>query len=451
MLRKHAGSAVWIFIIALLLSACTGTSGEAGKRENSDSPQPSPPDEKVIEEAPVEREPATIVFYSNNNDPVESFDYRFGDTLRKEFPEHEIEYIQSSGMTIEEMLTSNTTFDIFFQSIGKYENFMLPLSMEHDMTELIAKHGVDLNRFEQTIIEAGKQASGGNMYALPIFTSNLVLYYNKALFDKFGVPYPESDHTWEDTIGIANRMARVSDGESYFGMAYSQKHLFRLNPLSIPNANLDSDTPTINTDNRWQTFYQTFFIEPYQEPVVAEYMSTSGKTPDIFDFTDHQRVALFPYLSSLIYAWEDRLQLFDWDIVALPSFSTHPGVGSPSYPTYFGITKLSENKDAAMEVLKFMVSDDFQMELARKGIMPVLSNDKVLEVFGSESPFKDKNLMAVFEKEFAPNAPKALYDAQLIDLYTSYGVRVQKGEMDLNSALRTAEEEALQIISEFNQ
>ncbi|MDF2658824.1 MAG: extracellular solute-binding protein family 1 [Paenibacillus sp.] len=438
--KKNAAAVAIMLATVLLASACSGENG--GKRGGSDSDSARPE-----AQTPVKREPAEVVFYSNNNDPTESFDYRFGNTLRQKFPEYTIKYIQSQGITLEQMIATNTTFDIFFQSIGNYENFMMPAALEYDMTDLIREHKVDLNKFEPTIIEAVKQASGGKMYGLPIFTSNLVLYYNKTLFDKFGVPYPKSDATWEETIATAKKMARSEGGVSYFGLTHSQKHMFRLNPLSIPNADLAANAPTINKDERWKTFYQTLFMDPFQDPVVTDYMKTSGKIPDIYDFTDKQRVAMFPYLSSLIYAWEQQLKAFNWDIVALPSFSNLPNTGSPSYPTYFGITKTSKSKAAAMEVLKYMVSDEFQMELARKGIMPVLKSDDVLKTFGTESPFKDKNLKAVFEKKFAPNAPKALYDAKLIDLYTTYGLKLQKGELDLNTALRQADEDAVKLIA----
>jgi multiple sugar transport system substrate-binding protein len=439
--KRYAAPLAMMVAAIVLASACSGE--REGKRGGTDSDS-----SQLQEQTPAKREPAEVVFYSNNNDPAESFDYRFGNTLRQKFPEYTIKYIQSQGITLEQMIATNTTFDIFFQSIGNYENFMMPAALEYDMTELIREHKVDLNKFEPTIIDAVRQASGGKMYGLPVFTSNLVLYYNKTLFDKFGVPYPKSDATWEETIATAKKMARIEGGVSYFGMTHSQKHMFRLNPLSIANADLASNAPTINKDERWKTFYRTLFMDPFQDSVVTDYMRTSGKIPDIYDFTDKQRVAMFPYLSSLIYAWEQQLKAFNWDIVALPSFSNLPNTGSPSYPTYFGITKTSKSKSAAMEVLKYMVSDEFQMELARKGIMPVLKNDEVLKTFGTESPFKDKNLKAVFEKKFAPNAPKALYDAKLIDLYTSYGLKLQKGELDLNTALRQADEDAVKVIAE---
>src|SRR5690606_37077200 len=104
------------------------------------------------------------------------------------FPNYTIKYIQRSqpGTQLADLVTSGERFDIFFQSIGNFEAHAFPFAIETDMTDLIRKHNVDLNRLEKSVVDAVQQASGGKFYGLPVVTNNLVLYYNKALFDKFG-------------------------------------------------------------------------------------------------------------------------------------------------------------------------------------------------------------------------------------------------------------------------
>ncbi|MDF2652919.1 MAG: hypothetical protein K0Q73_8724 [Paenibacillus sp.] len=45
----------------------------------------------------------------------------------------------------------------------------------------------------------------------------------------------------------------------------------------------------------------------------------------------------------------------NWDIVSLPTIKGQPAVGSQSYPSYYGITKRAQNKDASAQVLKYLV------------------------------------------------------------------------------------------------
>lgn len=46
----------------------------------------------------------------------------------------------------------------------------------------------------------------GRMYGFPGNANAHAVWYNRRLFDRHGVPYPEPDWTWEDFIGIAERL-----------------------------------------------------------------------------------------------------------------------------------------------------------------------------------------------------------------------------------------------------
>ena len=104
-----------------------------------------------------------------------------------------------------------------------------------------------------------------------------------------------------------------------------------------------------------------------------------------------------------------------------------------------------------MEVNKSMISDEFQTELSRKGIMPVLNNDGVKKVLGQDSPFKDKNFKAVFFNKFAPIPEKAVYDANMISIYSKYADQVMRNKADINTAFRQAEEEAVKFIETYSK
>lgn len=447
-MRKH----VWLLvamIMVIVVSACSGGGKESiNDSANSSNPnvQPATADTAKPAEKP---EPAEIIFYSMNNDPEESFDYRFGDSLREKFPHHTIEYMRTGdGRRIADLVASGTPFDIYFHTIGNYEAYAFPYGIDYDMTQLIKQFDVDLNRFEPTVINAIQDAYNGGMFALPIFTSNFVMYYNKDIFDRFGEDYLRDGMTWDELVEVAKRLTRNVDGEQYLGYTHSPVHTLRLNPMSIVKANLETDTPTIATDPRWRTFYETYFLRPTDVDGYREYLRDTG-VPHINDFVKEQKVAMYLYQSSLIYVWEEEMKNINFDWAAVPV--TEDGVGSQSYPAYFGITKLARNKEAAMEVLSYMVSDEFQMELSRKAIMPVVQSEEVLNVFGADSPHSDKNLAAAYYNKFAPIPDMPPYDASLVNVYTAHMISALRGEKDINTALREAEEEALLIIDEFKK
>jgi multiple sugar transport system substrate-binding protein len=53
----------------------------------------------------------------------------------------------------------------------------------------------------------------GKRYGVPIFWDATILYYNKALFDKAGIPYPTPDWTWNDLIDAAGKLT-IKEGNN---------------------------------------------------------------------------------------------------------------------------------------------------------------------------------------------------------------------------------------------
>jgi multiple sugar transport system substrate-binding protein len=53
----------------------------------------------------------------------------------------------------------------------------------------------------------------GKRYGVPIFWDATILYYNKALFDKAGIPYPTADWTWADLAEAAGKLT-IKEGNN---------------------------------------------------------------------------------------------------------------------------------------------------------------------------------------------------------------------------------------------
>lgn len=53
----------------------------------------------------------------------------------------------------------------------------------------------------------------GKQYFLPKDYSPLAVYYNKRVFDRFGVPYPQDGWTWDDFLATAQALTRDTDGD----------------------------------------------------------------------------------------------------------------------------------------------------------------------------------------------------------------------------------------------
>lgn len=61
----------------------------------------------------------------------------------------------------------------------------------------------------------------GKTWGIPAGVDPIVLYYNKAMFDQAGIPYPQNGWTWDDFLGAA--MALSKPDEKIFGYAMPQQ------------------------------------------------------------------------------------------------------------------------------------------------------------------------------------------------------------------------------------
>lgn len=68
----------------------------------------------------------------------------------------------------------------------------------------IRKSGYDLNDYWGGLLESAKYK--GSVYGLPRDIEVNVLYYNKDLFDKAGVKYPDESWTWDDLLAAAEKL-----------------------------------------------------------------------------------------------------------------------------------------------------------------------------------------------------------------------------------------------------
>ena len=68
----------------------------------------------------------------------------------------------------------------------------------------IQKAGYDLNDYWGGLLESAKYK--GSVYGLPRDNEVNILYYNKALFDKAGVKYPDDKWSWDDLLAAAEKL-----------------------------------------------------------------------------------------------------------------------------------------------------------------------------------------------------------------------------------------------------
>lgn len=438
---KRAGLLLASAVAAAAFAGCSNASEQEGANG-----VPADPGSNKEQAAPPKEVELTL--YSDVGDPEEEIQRVYIEPLQKKYPHIRMKYIRAAagnGTTMADMLAGNVKFDIFYHGRGPYEEKLQEFQLMYDMTELVRKANVDLSHLEPTAVDSIKEAFAGKLYGIPVTLNSLLVYYNKTIFDQFGVPYPKDGMTWEDSFELAKRMTRTDGQNQYYGFGMNGTAQFMgMNALSIPYADGKTNKPTINADERWKTLFQTVFMNP----VMTEAYASAKTIPNWNSFSKEHRLAMLLFTASVPTAYEEALKPLDWDMTTMPVFKDHPNKGSRANPIYFGVTSLSKQPDAAMEAIKFWTSIEYQVEMSKKGKLMSSTSKEVTGVLGSESVFADKNWKAMTYYPFSPLAPLTKYDNKVRTVYTNQLNKLLAGQTDLNTSLRSMEEEAAKVIQE---
>ena len=124
---------------------------------------------------------------------------------------------------LEAAAESNTLPDLFWMHTDQilyYSDF----GMLADVTDLYADD--DPNFYSEhysDISLSNAQGSDGRMYGVPKDKDNVVMVYNKEMFDQAGVSYPDETWTWDDLVDAS---AKIYDATGKYGyMAYNDEQL----------------------------------------------------------------------------------------------------------------------------------------------------------------------------------------------------------------------------------
>jgi multiple sugar transport system substrate-binding protein len=419
----------------MLLTAC-GSNAEKG---GSNAENKTDPPKSGI------NEPVELVFYTDTGMPVDEFNQKIGDPLKKKFPLLTVKYNRKGpGFTMQELLASGSAIDITWDS-----NFdaITDMSLAYDMTDLIKAAGINLGSFEPGIIEYAKNMSGGGkIYGLPVLMDTLVLYYNKDIFDKFGVPYLKDGMTWDEILGISKRLT-VNDGtKQYVGFSVSPGHIVRMNQLSQPYIDTTTDKVTFDHEN-WKKILETTIIQPNASDGYRAKLQQLNRLPNTGNFLNDKDLAMWVFLSNMYYAnTPEVMDSLNWDMVALPSFKEKPRVGSQVQAYFFSVTATSKHKAQATEVIKYLTSEEYQLDWAKKGALSPLKSETIKKSYGLDSRYKDKNFAALYYNQYAPIPKRSPYNSLAESALTKRMVDMALGKTDINTALRTAAEEANKAI-----
>ncbi|TMV50627.1 extracellular solute-binding protein [Paenibacillus mesophilus] len=441
MLSKIKGKMMIVLMPMCLVSTLAGC-GKGADRPAQ--PSANPPAGMGVQEAQkIADKPSEVtITYPATGEKTDLLIERYGNQIQKKFPNYRLKYIPrvaAEGTNYyASVLANKEPIDILIASLPTTSIFLTNLKLENDISDLIKKYNYDLSKLEPSLVDIQRKIAGGGIYGLPSTVGNIVFLYNKALFDKFGVPYPKDGMTWDDIYDLARRMTRTEDGREYKGIVFEFDQLMDRNQLSAPY---------FEEKTYKAMFMEDHFIRAFDN--LARFYKIPGNglpnnkySSPINLFTDSQTAAMFMGPSGHVRAAAQKIP--DWNAVSVPVFKDKPGVGFQSTPEYFYITSTSKERDAAFQVLAYIASDEFQEWMGRSlALMPGMKNtDRIMQSFGAELPgFQGKNVKSLVPPK---NAAMAVPTPFTITGNTEMQKAISEYSSgnDVNTVLREAAERA---------
>jgi multiple sugar transport system substrate-binding protein len=421
-----------ISFASLLFLALTGCAGVGQSEQQADSAANTPPSKSG-----GSRDPVTLTFFSQGNSAVLA--EKIGELVSKKFPHIKLNTIVGGGsVNIENTVASGQLPDLISYSLGGIEG-LKKAQMLSDLTPLIKKHGFDLTRLAAGVDVAVRHYSNndGQFILMPFELNNNALFYNKTIFDKFGVSYPKDGMTWESLYDLAKQVTRMDGGVQYKGFRYEEQNMVFKNQLGGSFVDPGTHKAVVNNDlwKRWLNVMTAFYAIPGNE------LDTKISEKD--EFIKKQTLAMRTgpnFMSELPAAVGNG---FDWDVVSLPEFEGLQGKGSQLNAPYYGIPPTSKHKDEAFEVIAYLMSDEVQATMARLGRLPIVREEKVKSEFGAgDEGLKGKNLQAFYKDTVAKPSPTTIYDSLAKVSLVKKGIRGMAIERkDVNTVLRETDED----------
>jgi len=237
------------------------------------------------------------------------------------------------------------------------------------LDDYVKRDHYDLDDFYPESIEGwGKWK--GKLLEIPTDIDIYAMYYNKDMFDKYHIPYPNWNWTWSDYLAAAKKLTKDlnHDGQlDQWGTSTDSWWEDYINENGGEIVNADGSKCTLDQPLSYNGLqFMADLINKYHVAPNAEEAANLGQSK-LFTTGKIGMNVSGSWAAELIYKKE--IKTFKYDVAPMP-------MGAKSRCTFIGgaayaVLKRSEHKDEAWELVKWMTGKEYQRSAAlRSQIIP---------------------------------------------------------------------------------
>jgi multiple sugar transport system permease protein len=308
------------------------------------------------------------------------------------------------------MIAGGVAPDIIELPGEKFLAYLMAGAM-YDITDWVKRDSDELELNDVYPITMQPFAFEKHLYGLPYSICPFVMFYNKDLFQKYNVPFPDETWTWQDMRKAAIRLTHDVDRDGVideFGLAMN----LWTDPLySIIFQNggkiLSDDGKSVAFDDPRTIEAVQFVYDLIHKDLVVQ--TTFNRSKSRAQFKDGKVAMLCP--GGIFWLPEFRFyENLDFDIAPLPAGPK--GRAATTVPIGYTIYSKTKYPEEAYKFLKYLISRKGQEILAKSGLF--ISCRKSINHSDAFLKPHDPNT----EKEY--KYPKNIYNA-IKDIEDGYG------------------------------
>lgn len=413
------------------------------------------------EKAPQQQKTIKLMFLNE-----EYFRREYANVVEYKLPDLKLEIIPYSEL----MQPGKQTIEAYMEFVNTHKPDLMTVLPIPGLFDLLieegylialdpymAKNRFDIDQYAPLVTKWLRDKGQGSIYGLPPSFRTSALYFNKELFDRWKIPYPQGGMSFESVLDLAYRFIGQGDGEPIVG--------FYMNRTSPPNfvryvgnmqglewVDVAGQNMTIQTA-AWEKVFTTV-VGAYRSGAMFDASLLSARTQENEWWKRYESVieqarnrSLFangkaamtidtPLLINDINRFQPKM---NWDLVSLPNRGGPIPSEYVNFPIIHAIYAGSSITEEGWSVLQMLHSDP--MEKTNANIYRTLFNQLPVRIKNLPYP-ADKNFEAFYALETEENgASSTRTPAGLNQLIDQQFMALLDNTMSVSDALRIIQEQ----------
>lgn len=240
----------------------------------------------------------------------------------------------------------------------------------------------------------------GKTYGVPFRKDNNMIFYNKDLFDKAGVPYPQDGMTMKEYHELAAEMTSGSGNEKVYG---AHVHTWPSNVYNYARRIEAFDQLDKESYQNLKPYYEEI-LAMQDEGVVQDYGALKASNIHYSGVFYNQQTAMLQIGSWFINMCLENVKDFNWGCCSIPNVNGIGNTNAIGGVTPVAIGAYAKHPQEAWKFITSVCGEEGAELLAQTGIVPGYNSEKISGIFDSMH-------------ETYPNAPEKLSEYIDVDKY----------------------------------